>query len=290
MNNIDVSNIHGRVMLVNLTVAQWSARKIDKKAAGQIAQANNVQTNSGAYYKSLVEGGSLDDIKKLVTQARAEHYRRTLPWSDAGPRVLANTGYMDYVRVMGEYGHKFDLLVDQFLREYPMLKQEAKRLLGDLFDEADYPQLQVVANKFGFTTSVTPLPMGEDFRCDIGADEVARIRKEITESTQGAIQQAVLDAYDRVAKVVDAYVDRLADTDTVFRDSLVGNARELVDILPTLNITNDPKLADIASRLRDKLCAHEPDELRHNHTVRKQTYDEAVAMRKDLMDFFGGAV
>lgn len=290
MSDYDVSNIHAKAMLVNLNISQWSARKIDKRAAAEIASAHGVESRNGAYYKSLVEGGALEEIKRLVTQARTEHYRRTLPWSDAGPRVLANLGYIEYAQKMGEYGQRFDALVAQFLNDYPLLKQEAKRLLGSLFDEADYPDLQRVADKFGFKTSVTPLPMGDDFRCDLGAEEVDRIRAEITAATTGAMHQAVASAYERISQVVDAFTDRLAGTETLFRDSLVGNARDLVDILPTLNITNDPKLAELTERMRTKLCAHEPDALRHNHSVRKAAYDEAVSMRKDLMDFFGGAL
>jgi len=290
MNAYDTSNIHARVMLVNLNIAQWSARKIDKRASAEVAAANKAESRNGAYYKSLVEGGSLDKIKRLVTQARAEHYHRTLPWSDAGPRVLANTGYLEYAQKMGEFGQQFDTLVAEFLKEYPLMKQEAKRLLGNLFDEADYPDLQRVADKFSFKTSVTPLPIGDDFRCDLGQEEVDRIRAEITATTTSAVQQAVTEAYERISKVVDSYIDRLAGAETVFRDSLVGNARDLVDILPSLNITNDPKLAELTSRLQSKLCAHDPDALRNNQTVRKATYEEAVSMRKDLLDFFGGAM
>jgi hypothetical protein len=290
MSAYDATNIHARAMLVNLSISQWSARKIDKRAAAQVATTNKVESRNGSYYKSLVEGGSLEEIKKLVTQVRAAHYRRTLPWSDAGPRVLANLGYMEYVQEMGDFGAKFDTLVGAFLKEYPLLKQEAKRLLGDLFDEADYPDLQTVADKFSFKTSVTPLPMGDDFRCDLGSDEVDRIRAEITATTTAAVEQAVVNAYERISDVVDSFIDRLAGTETVFRDSLVHNAKDLVDILPALNITNDPKLAELTDRLRTKLCAHEPDALRHNHSARKAVHDEAVSMRKDLMDFFGGTL
>lgn len=282
--------VHSHVMLVSLNISQWSARKIDRKATSQVAQANNVQATSGAYYKSLVEGGALEEIKKLVTKVRTSHYNRTLPWSDAGPRVLSNVGYFDYVQEMAAYAAEFDKLVDQFLQEYPLMRQEAKRLLGSLFNDDDYPDLQAVADKFSFKTSITPLPMGDDFRCDIGAAEVERIRAEITANTNAAMQKAVDEAFERVTKVVESFVDRLADPDTVFRDSLVVNARDLADILPSLNVTNDPRLAELAAKLKDKLCQHEPDSLRHNKTTRREAYEAALEMQKDLLGFFGGAV
>uniref|UniRef100_A0A6M3M9J8 DUF3150 domain-containing protein n=1 Tax=viral metagenome TaxID=1070528 RepID=A0A6M3M9J8_9ZZZZ len=281
--------IHGRVMLVELSISQWSARKIDRKAADQVAQSNNVESRSGTYYKSLIEGGPLEAIKKLATKARQAHWHRTLPWSDAGPRVLSNLAYMEYMQEMATFGAEFDKLVAEFVSEYPLMRQEASRLLGNLFNDADYPDLQRVADKFSFRTNVMPLPIGDDFRCDIGTEEVDRIRAEITATTEASMQVAVRDAYDRVTKVVESYVDRLAGPETVFRDSLVENARQLADILPALNVTNDPRLAAIAAQLKDKLCAHEPEALRHNKTTRRETFEAAMDIQKDLMNFFGGA-
>lgn len=281
-------NIHGRAMLVTLNIAQWSARKIDKKAAAEVALDNSVQSTKGTYYKSLVEGGALDEIKVLATKARAAHYRRTLPWSDAGPRVLPNLAYFDYVNEMQTFGAAFDKLVLQFVSEYPLLRQEASRLLGTLFDDSEYPTVQDVAHRFNFRTAVMPLPMGDDFRCDLGSEEVDRIRAEITATTQAAASLAVRDAYERVAKIADSFVDRLSSPTTVFRDSLVDNARELAEVLPSLNFTDDPRLTDIAQRLKDKLCAHDPAALRLNTETRRQTFDAAMAIKSDLLDFFGG--
>lgn len=286
----DVKDIHATVMLAELSVSQWTARKLDRRATQQVADSNKVESRNGAYYKSLIEGGSLEEIRKLVTKARNAHWRRTLPWSDAGPRVLSNMAYLDYMQDMAEYGKQFDELLEKFLNEYPLLRQEARRLLGELFDDDDYPDLNQVAAKFSFGVNILPLPKGDDFRCDIGTVEVDRIRKEITDTTNAAMQRAVTDAFDRVTKVVEAYMDRLAGTETVFRDSLVQNARDLAEVLPALNVTGDPRLTELATKLKEKLCAHEPDALRHNHTTRRETYEQAVAMHKDLMGFLGGGL
>lgn len=280
--------IHARAMLVNLNISQWTARKTDRKATKDVAESNHVVSTQGAYYKSLVEGGALDDIKALVNQARAEHYKRTLPWSDNGPRILSNFGYLDYITKMNAYADQFDALVNVFLSEYPQMRLEARRLLGSLFEDNDYPSVGAVHCKFNFKVSITPLPMGDDFRCDLGTEEVDRIREEITNGTAAALQQAQRDAFERVEKVVNSYIERLGDPDNKFRDSLVDNARELAELLPALNIINNPLLADLADSLMNKLCAHEPSVLREDPISRQETFMAAKSMHKDIMDFFSG--
>lgn len=284
----DISRVHAKAMLVSLNISQWSARKIDKKAARDVQLANNAESQRGAYYKSLIEGGALEEIKLLATKARAEHYRRTLPWSDAGPRVLPNAGFLDYTKAMQDFGLEFEKLTNKFVGEYPLMRQEANRLLGDLFNDADYPSLPAVAAKFAFRTTITPLPIGDDFRCDLGSEEVDRIRAEITATSQAAMQEAMRDAFDRVSKVVDTFVDRLANPGTTFRDSLVANAEELAAILPSLNITGDPRLTALTNTLNDKLCVHTPAKLRSDPQARLDAYNAAMAMHTDLNSFFAG--
>lgn len=288
MNQATEPRIHGQAMLVNLNISQWSARRVDKKAAADVAKANNVESSKGAYYKSLVEGGSLDDIKKLAIEARTEHYRRTLPWSDNGPRILSNLGYFDYMEAMRNFNARFDALVGAFIADYPLLRHEAARLLGDLFDDNDYPNLNTVGAKFRFAVSVSPLPIGDDFRCDLGSEEVARIRADITAQSNAATAAAMREAYERVADVAARFVDRLASPETVFKNTLVTNARELADVLPSLNLTGDPALTALGQKIKEQLCKHEPEQLRTDPASRRAAYEAAMAMQADLVGFFGG--
>ncbi len=287
---MNLDDIHGKAMLINLTICRWSARKSDKRAANEVAATHGAKTSKASYYKPLVEGAVLEAINVAATKARTEHYRRTLPWSDSGPRILSNVGYIDYMQAMSGLRAEFDAAVAAFVSEYPLLRQEAKRNLGTLFNDAEYPEVALVGQKFSFNCSILPLPKGDDFRCDLGTEDIERIRQDIEANTQAAVKNSMLDAFDRVAVVVEAFVSRLADPKTIFRDSLVTNARDLVAVLPTLNIAGDPRLDAIAERLRTTLCTFEPDDLRKDKDARRQAYNEAMDMHKDLINFFGGAL
>lgn len=287
-NRINTDRISSKAMLVDLRVSQWTARKTDKRAAAEVVTTHNAQANAATVYKSLIDSTALDAVKKLASEARTYHYKMTLPWSDAGPRILSNTAYFDYMQQMQDYANRFEQAVNKLLVDYPLHRQEAKRLLGSLFDDNEYPTLAALNAKFQFKLNVLPLPTAGDFRVELDNDEADRLRQDIEQHTAGVIRAAVIEAYERVQKVVDAYIDRLAKPDTIFRDSLVDNAHELADMLPGLNITDDPQLAKLAEQLRTRLCAFEPQDLRENPVARREAYNAAIDMNKDLMGFFGG--
>lgn len=286
--SININDIHGRAMLINLNICQWAARKSDKRVANEAVSQHGASTSKASFYKPLVEGGELDAIKIAAGKARTMHYHRTLPWSDNGPRILSNVGYLDYMQELGNLKTEFESAVASFVAQYPLLRQEAKRTLGTLFVDADYPDVSAIRDKFRFEVKVLPLPKGDDFRCDLGTEEVERIRKDIEANARNAVQESMDEAFDRVAKVVESYIDRLRDPKTVFRDSLVENARALADVLPSLNFTGDPRLDAVTVKLRDGLCAYEPDDLRKDPLARRKAYDHAMEMHKDLIGFFGG--
>ncbi len=289
-----MQNIHSSAMLANLRISQWTARKIDKKVAGEVAKNHNVQASVGAYYKSVLpttdangERTAIERVKKLVGEARTYHYKMTLPWLDSGARVLSSAAYFDYMQVMQEFKQRFKEVVNDFVYDYPFEREEAKIRLGTLFNEDDYPPLDRVADRFGFLLDILPIPMGADFRCDIGNDEADKIRAEIEKSTLATVQASIADVYKRIAGVVEAFAVKLQFEDTRFEKSLVTNASDLADLLPKLNFTGDPALTAMATAIKEKLCAYGADDLRNNMQARRETYAAAIDMKKDMAAFFG---
>lgn len=288
--NTQTNDIHGSVMLVELNVSQWTARKQDKRISNAVAASNNVDEGVGTYYKSLLDPEVLRTIQKHVRRAKTYYYEKTLPWSDEGPRVLPTSLYFDFMEVMSNYREEFEQLVNGFLTDYPYHREESKRFLGNLFSENDYPEPDQLAHKFGFHLRLLPLPKGEDFRCDLGAEEVDKVKAQIEQQTTTALQESVRAAYQRVFEVAARYADRLSDPKNIFRDSMVEGARDLADILPALNFTGDPELERLTNILREKLAAHEPEQLRGDTVLREQTAAAAKNVVSDIESIFGGNI
>jgi hypothetical protein len=280
-------------MLVSFNISTWRARITDRTVTAEVEQAHGAERGMGRFSKRLIAKERLETIDTIAAKARNHHYTNTLPWLDNGARILPAASYFDYTAKQNAYIEQFDRAVADFVTVYPVMLDEAKRKLGRLFKADDYPSPSAIGDKFKMTLAVSPLPEAEDFRVKLGDDEEARIRQAIEARLGEAAQGCVQDAWQRIHGVVERMVDRLksysVDKDgkvqNTFRDSLVENVRELADILPALNVTNNNALAEVRDRLVSELCAIDAPVLREDAKTRRAVAKKAEAILKDVSDF-----
>lgn len=291
-----VAPIHSRAMLVRLAVSKWTARKHDKSISAEVAHSHNAATDAGRYNKVLIAKAALEVINRAESVARTFHYTNTLPWGDDGYRILPAANYLTYTNQLRELRADFDGAVADFIASYASYVEEARVRLNGMFNADDYPTVEKIAQKFGFEFGVIPLPNGNDFRIDIDAKELAKVQAETDRSVNLAIKDAMDDLWKRVHDSVSHMATSLReyDVDPVtgkkshpFRDSLVGNLRELVELLPRLNVTDDADLAALTKTLNIKLCDAEPDDLRANDSLRATVAKSAEDILDAMQGYFG---
>jgi hypothetical protein len=125
-----------------------------------------------------------------------------------------------------------------------------------------------------------PLPIVEDFRIDLGDQEVDRIRENIAAEIADRFAAATRNIYDRIADQLRKMKERLTTKDAVFRDSLFENLLSLIDLLPKLNIGNDPRISEICEDLKGIYTA--PETIRQDDTLRAQKAREVDAILKGM--------
>jgi hypothetical protein len=149
--------------------------------------------------------------------------------------------------------------------------------LGALFDREEYPEPDTIERKFQFSVNFLPVPTAGDFRVDIGEEAKQELIASCNNAYNDRLDLAMKDAWGRLHEQLLRMSDRLSDLDTprelkngekvftkVFRDSLVENAVELVDLLKHFNLTNDPSMERARVELSDAIMYHDADDLR-NH-------------------------
>jgi hypothetical protein len=279
-------------MLATLNISSWSAKKYDKKATQQVNEANNAQGNAGRYNKALLAREALSRVQAVITAARAYHNTQSLPWLDDATRILPAIRYDVYKESMRKFRVDFESEVDSFVAGYDVLVDEARAILGDLFDLADYPDSQDIRAKFRFGVRIMPMPDSSDFRAQISDHQAAQIRADIERDTREQTKHAMNDAYMRIQGVVAKMVEKLeaykparrnSPAEGVFRDSLVTNVRDLVEILPAFNLTADPTFDALVARMESGLC-HHPEDLREDEGLRINT----AKVAQEILDSVAG--
>ncbi len=287
--NATTNTIQQTAMLFTLNIKQWSAKASDKGAARQLATDKSAVSDAVKVSKQLVFSQLTDDIKKLANEARQEFYALTLPWMDDGRRLLSAKNYNKAMAKMSQYQASFEKLAAQVESQYPVMIDEARKQLGDLFLESDYPK--DIAKKYAFAPHVEPIPSVDDIRVGLGEGERAKIAAELKAQIEAAGVNAKRDIYERAADCVRRIAEALPKFDPdakgkergTFRDSLIGNVAELIEGLDGLNFDNDQNVTELGNRLRE-LTKHEPEVLRENPIIRADTAQTA----RDILETMAG--
>jgi hypothetical protein len=285
-----------KAVLVAVNISQWSARKLDRKITDKVNREHGAAKDAGRYNKLLIDADHLTEMQSLVSKARALHYTMTRPWTDEGPRILPNALFAKFSNEFRTLKREFNDAADRFAAAYPSFVEQRRHALNGLFSEADYPSADQIRSKFNLDLTMLPFPDAEDFRSELDADTVAEIKRELAETSAKAVDGAMAHTANQIIETVGHMAEKLAayksgskgeKAEGVFRDSLVGNVRQLADLLPAFNLTNDPRLTAVTDRIVRELCAEDPETLRQNDQARASVAKSADDIVAEVSTLFG---
>ena len=280
--------LNEKAMLVKLSVSAWTARKHDRKVSKKVEEDYNAK-EAGRFNKVLIAQDSIKAISQVVNKARTYHYENTLAWGDDESRLLPSANYNNYSSKMREFRSEFELAVSDFAVKYPDLIEDARLRLNGMFQQADYPSVVDIHKRYDFKVTVNPLPDAEDFRVSLQSEEITKIQEDINRRSQEAQAEAMKDLWNRLYEGVRHMVDRLSDNKAIFRDSLITNLVELCDLMPRLNVLDDPDLERMRNEVEAKLTGYIPDFLRKDKTERKLAARDAQSILDSMAGYVGKA-
>jgi len=278
--------LHDDAMIVRLSISHWTARKFDKRATQRVAHDYAVAVDVGRYNKVLIAKESIQDVTQAVSAARTFHYENTLPWDDGGGRILPSKNFLTYSKEMRKLKDRFEKAVSDFVDNYDEYREAARRKLNGMFRESDYPSRYEIKSRFGFATNIDPVPTSADFRVSVGEKDMQIIQKQLEKRTEARVAEATRDLFVRLNRVVGRLADALAEDGKIFRDSKVDNIIDIVNLLPKLNIGNDPELEKLRKETKKKLCVLEPSNLRKDVDARSKAADDAKAILNKMSGYF----
>jgi hypothetical protein len=283
MNNISLSS---SALLVTLSLSAYSGNKLDRSVSDEIDHNKNTQTRAGKYTKSLfADEQTLKAIGQHDSATRQMHKQYTLPWSFDGVALLPMGNYMTYLNMMGQREKEREALVSAFLTNYSTIIGAQAFKLGDLFDKDDYPSETEVATRFKFNLQFSPLPESGDFRVDIGNEGLNELRSKYDSQLQSAVSVAMSDLSERFKTILTRMVTQLREVPEGEKrpriyESLLGNARDLIELMPAMNIANDTQLEYARQQLLDVIDGVETEDLKDDDLMRRRVREVA----SDILD------
>lgn len=265
-----------RAMLVELTIRQWTARKHDKSVSREVDQTHSAK-NGGRYNKQLISKAALSAIATKAGAIRDYHYEMTLPWGNNGQRLLPASLFIRYRNAITAHKREYLALVDAFVARYPAEVAEARRDLGTLFKEDEYPSAVNVARSFGIELDILPVPTFGDFRVEVADMERDEIQEQIKELTAERQRAATKACYERAREVLERVKAQCVPGKTRITESLVNSVESLIGSLEHLNINDDPGLEYLRQQIESELTVS-ADGLRNNEDLRAN-----VGLRADRL-------
>lgn len=275
-----------KAMLASLNISCWDRYKFDAKVSNEVAAQHNTTNKAGRYNKNLLafNPDSYKAVTGLAGEARQTHYKHTLPWSDEGSRILPCANWQKYTDTMRTLQTKFNIAAQEFVIDAPALFARSLRELNGLGNAADFPTMQKLSGSFDFRIKFSPFPTADDFRVTLQPTDMAAIRSELETNVNAAVAEAMKEPFKRLYEVVRKMAETLGNSDAIFRDTLVTNVEELLEVLPKLNLTDDVELTGMCQLIQQSLVV-DPDTLRQNKYIRSDTATRAKTIMDNLASF-----
>ena len=260
-------SISSSAMLVELNISVWTASVIDRKATNKVTDDARATADAGQFKKNLAAGTILrKQIADYAALCRTWHNGRTLPWSDKGARLLPTSMFLDYKREVDSRRAYFEDKVARFVDDYPHLLAAAPYHLGDLFNAADYPTVEEVQSKFAFRLVFSPVPESNDFRIDVGNNELTELRAQYDSAYEARINDAMRTAWDKLHATLTGMSEKLTEPEgektKLFHGTFISNITEMCELLSHLNITKDPELEKARRELEKAINGFDLDDIR----------------------------
>jgi hypothetical protein len=246
------TKLSDKVVLVKLTIRRAALTKRDAVLTAnlQAQEKDNSLTVLTKLFKD--KDSAINQIMSKYGEVYQYHKKHTLPYMDAGPRILPNDLYMEYTQEMKHRIAQVDNLLDTYMPMYDQLVLDdvMYRNSGHAAGRAnvsEYPNAEDFRLSMSAELRFQPMPDASHFLFDLSDEDVASFKR----AEEEAAQAANADTVQRMLKPIQALVTKLGEYQGLkgerFHNSLVENVIDGCTLARKLAINPTPELlADIA--------------------------------------------
>ena len=264
-------NIFQEACLVQLSTSCWQgSRMLD---AAVMEQIGNSEWLKGRKY--LVNPETLNPIRAVISRARKDLERCALPFPITGLILVPKERIEAVEAILARHRDDFTQEVERFIEGYEEARELARRSLGDLFSDFDYPIL--IRDKFGFDWRYLALETPGKYQ--ILTPEIYEREKEKFEAMMEETRELATAALrQEFAECVSHMVERLTHDPEgkpkIFKNCMLEKVQAFLDSFSGRNLFQDDQLAGLVEQARSVLHEVDPEQIRENLWLKRRIADE----------------
>lgn len=276
--------LHDKAMLASPSISLPGFTRKDEDITADVKLKHALGKEAGKWISQVFPEPATRPFIKFKSAVTKVHERLTLSYPERGVAILPSALYLEYVEEMGKLKQQFFALRDEFMSHLSEHEAWAKKEHNGHFDASLYRREELV-KKFGFNVGFRPVPASSQFSSTIHSLIGNEAASDVDAAVQLAAQEAQKELLERLSKPLGHIVSKLSDDEAVFRDTIISNLREIVDLVPQLNLAGDAGLNKFAAEAKRELSNLDPQVLRDNKSARREAAQKADALAKKMQAY-----
>ena len=242
--------------------------------------------------KDILEAEELKAVRQFDGATRALVRQMALPCSFTRHGmylvpVAASEEVDDLLRErQRERAAKVDVVLERYKDEDEGLKVQARRRLGELYRETDYPTPSALREAYSMSWSWLALETPSRLR-GISRAFFERERQKAEQSWAGIQEELQATLRQQTLDLVSGLTERLQEPGEggkrkAIRESFYNKLNAFVDRFPLQNVQDDQELADAVARMRELVGNTDLRDLRGNEETRTALAKQFGDLQADL--------
>jgi hypothetical protein len=241
--------------------------------------------------KDILEAESLDDVRKLSTEARAFIIGQSVPakFLRGGMYLVPSLTLEATNEKLADLRAKYEVLVDTFVEEYESgsIQRDAERRLAPLglYDAEDYPSVASVRASFKMRWQWFEFSVPDKLRETNPAIWRAEVEKT-REMWAEAAAEIKTGLREGIAAIVAKLVARLEPGDDgkrkIIKASALEPLAEFVESFPFKNVTGDEELRSEVEKLRALTRGVDIDDVKKYGGLRRKLQTDLATVASRL--------
>lgn len=291
---MEITKLSNKALQVKLTIKRASLVRKDTTLTDQIQVQQNDASLTVLTKLFRNKASPVYRIMQAVNDVYTYHTANTLPYVDAGPRLLPSGQYFEYSKGMRDLMDKVELDLYTYMPVYDQLVQDdiMYRNNGQAVGRAcaaDYPTAEEFRARMSFDLKFLPLPDENHPLFDLSDEDRRSFSEHIASVTSAARNDVIQRMLEPLAHLTAKLETPIGESGSVFRDSALENVLEGCRMARKLMIEAEPALVNEIDELERLVQGYSfgASQLRESPATRDDAAARLAAAAAKMKDYFG---